>query len=267
VGDRVVGECSVGCGACAACTAGSYHLCPDRTETGILNRPGALATTLVFPARSAHRVPSGVDPLDAALIEPLAVAYRALRRLSPIRSGPLAIVGAGTIGILCALAARAQGMGPILLIERDEARRRFAEYLGFGAAPALDAAGVRPGAAVRDRYDKVVDATGTESGIAAALRTAGDGGRVVVLGLCGRPALPVDLDSLVLRDLTVIGSLGSPGVWPEVIDLVATGQVTPSVIIGHRFTLNDAAEAFAHANGAGATTGKVIVYPQRGSHA
>ncbi|OLT14667.1 hypothetical protein BJF78_17695 [Pseudonocardia sp. CNS-139] len=85
-GDRVVGECAIGCGVCPRCAAGSHHLCPDRTETGIARRAGGMAGHLVFPAASAHRLPAGADPADAALVEPLSVAYRAVRRAAPART-------------------------------------------------------------------------------------------------------------------------------------------------------------------------------------
>jgi len=251
VGDRVVGECSIGCGSCARCTEGAYHLCPRRTETGILNRAGGMAATMVFPARSAHRIPPGVNPLDAALVEPLAVAYRGLHRLSPEPAGPIAIVGAGTIGLLCALAARALDRGPILVVERDPARRQFAASLGFDTSETA-----------MHRFSQVIDATGTASGTAAAIHLAADGGQIVVLGLCGLPTAPVDLDSLVLRDLTLIGSLGSPGLWPKVIDLVAAGRVSPSIVVSHQFALDDVAQAFAVASSTDPATRKVVVHPQ-----
>ncbi len=59
VGDIVVGECSIGCGDCPVCASGGYHQCPRRQETGVMNRDGALAQQLRFPARSAHAVPQG----------------------------------------------------------------------------------------------------------------------------------------------------------------------------------------------------------------
>ena len=64
-GDRVVGECSIGCGTCAACSAGRYHLCSLRTETGILNRDGAMAERMLFPAQSAFAINADV-PASAA---------------------------------------------------------------------------------------------------------------------------------------------------------------------------------------------------------
>jgi hypothetical protein len=71
-----------------------------------------MATTLAFPAHAPHRIPPKVDPLDAALVEPLAVAYRGLQRLTPEDGEPITIVGcAGSIGLLCAMTARALGTG------------------------------------------------------------------------------------------------------------------------------------------------------------
>lgn len=251
IGDRVVGECSIGCGMCGACRAGSYHLCPYRTETGILNRMGGMASAFIFPAVSAHLVAPAVDRLDAALIEPLSVAYRGLHLLSTEPVGPVAIVGAGPIGLLCAMTARALGMGPVLIVDRVRSRSDFAASLGF------DTAAVAPHA-----VGQVIDASGTPSGTTSAIRLASDGGRIVVLGLSGRPTMPVDLDDIVLRDLTLTGSNGSPNIWPEAVELVNGGLVRPSVIISHRFPLSDAPKAFAAAGEGSTEARKIVVNPQ-----
>ncbi|MEU4293074.1 zinc-binding dehydrogenase [Kribbella sp. NPDC026596] len=186
------------------------------------------------------------------MIEPLAVAYRGLQRLSPNSGRPVAIVGAGTIGLLCAMTARALGTDGVVMVERCEARREFAVSLGFDVT-------VYSG----ERYRHVIDTTGTTSGTAAALDLTADGGRVVILGLCGQPTAPLDIDSLVLRDLTLIGSLGSPGVWPHAIELVATRQVQPSALISHHYTLAQAPDAFTLAAAATPTTRKVVLNPQQ----
>jgi 2-desacetyl-2-hydroxyethyl bacteriochlorophyllide A dehydrogenase len=251
LGDRVVGECSVGCGGCTPCLQGAYHLCQARTETGIAGRDGALSTQLIFPTRAAHHVPGNVSAADAALIEPLAVAYRGVRRTGAEPSEPLAVIGAGTIGLLCALVARALGTEDVELIDRHAARRDFAASLGFPVAEP------RAGHPVR----RVIDASGTGPGVATALETCDEGGTVVLLGLTGTPTCPIDVDSIVVRDLTVRGSLGSPNVWPEVIQIVARGQVQPSKLVSHQFTLDDVAEAFELAAQRDPSIRKVIVRP------
>jgi len=256
VGDRVVGECSVGCGSCAWCTSGSYHLCPRRTETGIAGRGGALATKFIFPSRAAHRVPLTVSAADAAFAEPIAVAYRALNRLQLRRDDALTVVGAGTIGLLTALLARALGTHDVQIVEIDPVRREFAASLAFLVY-----------SAPRRRTPRVVEASGTTSGIAVALDACLDGGSVVLLGLTGGETMPVDVDGLVVRDLTVRGSLGSPGVWSEVVDLLADGAIKPSRLVSHEFGLEDVAAAFALARRREPGVRKIIVRPNRGGHA
>lgn len=255
VGDRVVGECSVGCGSCPRCMAGSYHLCPNRTETGIAGRPGALANTLVFPSTAAHRVPETVAATDAALIEPLAVAYRGVRRADVAAGETLTVVGAGPIGLLCALIARALGVTDVQLLEVDPARRQFAAELGFTVAQTHI-----------EKAARVIEASGNARGVSTALETCLDGGVVVLLGLTGSGQVPVDLDDVVVRDLDVRGSLGSPGVWPEVIDLVADGQVRPSVLVSHEFPLDDVTAAFDLARRREPGVRKIIVHPNGSAH-
>jgi 2-desacetyl-2-hydroxyethyl bacteriochlorophyllide A dehydrogenase len=252
VGDRVVGEVPIGCGSCSQCTSGRYHVCPNRTETGIAGRAGAMASALVFPAAAAHLLPDHIDAADAALVEPLSVAYRGVSRAGVQPGEPLAVVGAGTIGMLAALTARALGIADVRLVEVDPDRRRFAAELGLHVSPALD-----------ERVPRVVEASGTAGGIAAALETCLDAGSVVLMGLTGAPATPVDLDRVVVRDLTIQGSLGSPGVWPEVVALVAGGQVRPSVLVSHRFGLADAPAAYALAASREPGVRKVLVLPNQ----
>jgi L-iditol 2-dehydrogenase len=254
VGDRVVGECPVGCGSCERCAAGSHHLCPGRTETGIARRDGALATQLVFPSRAAHRVPGDVAAADAALIEPLAVACKAVHSTGQRDDEPLAVVGAGTIGLLCALAARAAG-SIVTVIESQPSRRDYAAALGFTV--------LRPDEG-RRQFRRVIEASGAASGISGALARCTPGGAVILLGLTGLRSTPVDTDAIVVGDLTVRGSLGSPGVWPEAIGLVASGQVKPSMLVSHEFPLARAAEAFAMAGRHSAGARKVLIHPSPG---
>ena len=72
VGARVVGECSVGCGACATCAGGAYHRCAARSETGILRRDGGCAEFLVLPAASLHAVSPSLLRARGAAAAPVA---------------------------------------------------------------------------------------------------------------------------------------------------------------------------------------------------
>src|SRR3954471_11313691 len=102
VGDVVVGECSIGCDDCPVCATGAYHQCPRRQETGVMNRDGALAQRMRFPARSAHSVPPDVAAEDAVFAEPAAVALRAVLRSNADARARVLVVGGGTLGWLAA---------------------------------------------------------------------------------------------------------------------------------------------------------------------
>lgn len=252
-GDRVVGECSIGCGTCPRCTAGDYHLCPRRHETGIFGQPGGMQERLLFPAGSALRVGPGVRAEDAALVEPSAIAYRALDRSGASEGDEVLIVGAGTIGLLCAMIGRARGMR-VALVEIDADRAAFAGSLGF------DVASPDRGAPF------VVEASGSAGGRRDAVRRCDAGGVVALVGFSGAVG-EFDLDDVVVRDITVRGSLGSPGVWPEVIRLIETGAIRPSVLVTHELGLEEAEEAFRLAVAHRPGVRKVLMRPNRAAAA
>src|SRR5690242_18346591 len=109
LGQRVTGDTMLGCGTCARCLDGRQHLCADRFEVGIRGGwAGALAEQIRVRATSLHAIPDALDPAAAALVEPAANAWRAVdgARVSP--GERLLVIGAGTIGLLAALIARAR---------------------------------------------------------------------------------------------------------------------------------------------------------------
>jgi len=246
-GQQVVGECSIGCGICALCLAGAYHLCPDLTETGILNRPGGFAEYLTLPARALHVVPGHVPAATAALTEPCAVALNGVRRTGLGPGEALTILGDGPIGLLALLVARALGAGQITLVGATPHRLALAKRLG---AHTLD---VNTDPAL-PRTRRMLEATGNPDAVQSALTHMAPGGTLALLGLFGGGTLAqMNLDLLVINDITLTGVLGSPGLWPETIALIATGRLDPGQIISHRLALSDFPRAIALAETRNAT--------------
>ncbi len=84
----------------------------------------------------------------------------------------------------------------------------------------------------------------------------------MLIGLTGEPTVPVAVDRLVVGDQTVIGSLGSPGVWPEVIDLLASRAIRPSALVTHTFDLENFADAIGVLEAdADRAVGKILIAP------
>ncbi len=271
-GDRVVGEVAIGCGVCVRCRAGRPHLCARRTETGIVHMDGAMASRMVFPAAFAHRV--DLDARAAALVEPTSVALHAVRRGDVTGKGVL-VVGAGPIGLLVAQCARAEGAAAVLISDTRADRLDAAAALGLETyageaadpavpdtaetAGALAAGAVAPGMVDPDGIDVAILCAGGPAAINAAFAAVRPGGRVVALGLSGAPTIPFDFDGMVVRDVDLVGVLGSVGYWPGAIELLTDGRVLAEPVVTSTFPLERTREALEHLVSPG--TLKVLIEP------
>ncbi|MET8699772.1 alcohol dehydrogenase catalytic domain-containing protein [Kitasatospora sp. NPDC004723] len=250
-GTAVVGEGVVPCGACAACARGATNLCATYDELGF-TRPGAAADQLAVPARLVHRLAPGVDLAEAALVEPMAVVLRGLRRAAPEPGGRALVVGDGTIGLLAAHLLRLWSPAEVTVLGRRPKQAGLAAAAGADRFT-LDAREAGGG------HDLVVEAAGAPEAVRTALGAAGRGGRVLLLGLAGAgrtAALPID--DTVNGDLTVLGSFAyTSEVWRETVRLLNAGEVAPGFVITHRFPLAEARRALAVLRGCDGPRGKV----------
>jgi L-iditol 2-dehydrogenase len=268
-GDRIVGECSIGCGRCAECRGGRYHLCAERTETGVLNRDGAMATQMLFPASSGFALPDEISSAAAALVEPTAVALNAVRR-TPVAGRTVLVVGAGAIGLLAAQCARAEGADAVLVGDPVAERRAVAERLGFDAVLPLGAIAADDVRSVREcvggaGVDVVLVCAAAPSALALAFEAVRPAGSIVIVALFGRSELPLDVDRLVVRDLELHGILGSPNLWPQAISMIASGAVDPAPLVSTPLSLSQAAEAMESVREGPRDGVKVLIDPRQGN--
>ncbi len=256
VGRRVTGDTMLGCGRCDRCRGGRQYLCADRFEVGIRNGwSGALAERLAVPATSLLALPDAVDDTRGALVEPGGNAWRALEAAEVGPGERLLILGAGAIGLLVALMARAAGVDVHVLAHREPSVR-FAAALGFEHV--WTAATLPSGP-----FDAVVDASNAAQLPALAVDLVEPGRRVVWIGLSGTPSL-VDSRQVVFKDVTAIGILSaSPGL-PGALDLFATGRVDPAPLVAAVVGLGDVAGVLSGARDpAWGDAPKVHVDPRR----
>jgi len=237
VGDHVVGEVSIGCRSCPQCLSGAYHRCPNRTETGVMERDGGLAEKIVCPAWSIHKISKDISVGAAALVEPTAIAYNGVR-LAGVSPGKIvAIIGDGPIGLLLLQVSKAFAADKVVVIGADNERLALAAT--FGADAVIDSRTENVLDLVNSTLegklvDVVFEASGNPKGLDSAIDIASPGAIIVLQGLCGcRPPSGFDLDSIVVNDLTLRGALGSPGIWPEVVGLIESGRVDPAKIVSH----------------------------------
>lgn len=268
VGDRIVAEMVLPCHACARCREGRYNLCErDDMATGLahgrqygVNIPrtvepslwGGYAQHLHVPADAVvHRLPADIPWDRAVLVEPLAVAHRAIARG---RVGPgdrVAIIGPGPVGILAAAAARAAGAGRVVVIGTREERLTIAKR--FGADAVVNArTSADTAAAVREALDGalpdvVIEAAGVPSAQQDAIRLVRRGGRVVLAGACGA-AMPVTFhadEDLLTREVDLLPSFLSAGGYEPAIALLARTSFPFEELITHTFGLDEVERAFS----------------------
>lgn len=236
LGRRVTGDTMLGCGRCARCVGGRQHLCDERYEIGIRNGwPGALAEYLPVPVRALYPLPSTVDFAAGALVEPAANALRALRGAQVGPGERLLVLGPGTIGLLCALLATADGVQAHLL-GVDEPSLEFARSLGFASSSTVPEL----------TFDAVVDASGAASSPARAVELVEPGRRVVFIGISGEPS-EVDSRQLVFRDVTAVGVLSGSGGLAGVLDRFGSGAVDPRGLVAATVGLAEVADVLAGA--------------------
>lgn len=237
LGRRVTGDTMLGCGTCERCTGGRQHLCADRYEIGIRNGwPGALAEKLPVPVRALHPLPDAVGPALGALVEPGGNALRAVRGAALSPGERLLVLGPGTIGLLVAQIAAAQG-AEVHLVGLPGPSLDFARSLGLDHAWT---AGTLPDL----RFDAVVDASNAADLPALALDLVEPGGRVVYVGLAGEPSL-VDTRTIALKDVTAVGVLSASGALAGTIEMYASGVVDPRPIVAATVGLEGAAAVLA----------------------
>lgn len=144
IGDRVALEVGVACGQCSNCEHGRYNICPALRFRGsgakFPHFQGTLQTCINHPVRWVHKIPDSLDYEVGALLEPLAVAIHAVRRANDTRSSlsteqlDCLIFGAGAVGLLCAVTAKAQGYRNIGMVDIDAGRLQFALENGFASS-------------------------------------------------------------------------------------------------------------------------------------
>jgi L-iditol 2-dehydrogenase len=264
VGDRATSSTTIStCGRCPMCRAGRTNLCPERRFFGG-HVNGGFAEYAVIPEANALVLPESVSLAAAALTEPLACCVHGVLEVAPPARGDLVVVsGPGPIGLLCAQAARSAGATVIVLgTSADEKRFEIARRVGLDTLVDVQQRDVVE--AVRDlgggrEPDLVVEAAGAAASIDQCLRLAPRGGRVLQIGLYGRPA-PVAIDVLVLKELRLLGSFSStPTSWSTAIELMASGQVQTEPIVTHRRPLEEWSSGFDDARRKG--EGKILLVP------
>ncbi len=224
----------VHCGTCEACRAGRVNACRHLTSVGV-DYPGGIAGRTVVPEYGLYPLPADTDLVAAALIEPVAVAVRAVRR-SGLQVGQRAhVVGGGPVGCLVALVATAAG-ATVTLSEPSDDRRQRVTDLGIDLAAAPED--------LDQPVDVVFDATGHPAVAPALLGWLRVGGTAVIVGAYAPGVHGVDLLQLMFAEQTVVGTrIYLRSDIEAAVHLVTTQQLDARSVVSQIHPLTDAVAA------------------------
>lgn len=239
VGQRVSVEPGVPCSRCEQCRRGAYNLCPNVRFFATPPIDGALASYVTVHEAFAHPVPDSLSDDAAALIEPLSVGIWANRRAATGIGSRVLVTGAGPIGVLAALAARAAGAGWVGLADVHPAR--LAAAGSFDVDDVIDARADVDYAAFRP--DVLLECTGAAAVVAGGIRALQPLGRAVLVGMGATSEQTLPVQAIQNRELSITGTFRYAHTYPDAIALVAAGRINLDALVGARLPLAESEQA------------------------
>ena len=245
-------EPTVRCGDCDQCRVGATQRCRGSAPHGIIGVAfdGGLADRVRVPQECLVALPAGLPVSDASLVEPLAVSWHALHKVSAVAGDRVLVVGGGSVGLLTVAAARTMGL-VVDLETRHEHQRAAGERLGAGAAGG--------------QYDITVEAAGTDSALAICVRRTTPGGRIALVGMAQDdrrvPAIPFVMNELTLVGCNCYDNGRSGHEFTRAAAVLAADPEIADTVITHRFPLAEAVAAFRVAGDRGSGAIKVVLAP------
>ncbi len=259
-GDRVCVLPFGQCGECAACQAGNEQVCPHAVSNGVglgTGRPGAYAAQVVVDERMLFSLPDSVDDRAGTLVEPLAVAIRAVDQADLVPDEPVLVLGAGPIGLLTALVLRHRGVRRTLVCSRNPARGRRAAALGLDTV-SVDEVTLTPPA---ESPACVFDCAGTPAAAQLAVQVLRPLGRLLLVGLSLTP-LDLPAPAIVIKELQIQGVIAyRRAQFQAAIDMLAAGAIPVDELITEIVPLADAETAFQALTARGSEKLKILLAP------
>jgi threonine dehydrogenase-like Zn-dependent dehydrogenase len=236
-GDRVTFDSTVYCGKCWFCQNGQPNLCDDRMVLGCscdeYRRHGCFAEYVVVPDYICYHIADEVSFEEAAMVEPAGVAAHAIRQTPYGLNENVAIVGVGLIGLLALKILRPNISGKIIALDTVQDRLDMAKKFGADAAfistsehVAKQVYNITGGRGV----DRCLEAVGATAPIGTAIAITRKGGSVTLIGNVS-PKVEIPLQSVVTRQLSLIGSCAIAGEYPIALDMMANKKLDVMSIV------------------------------------
>jgi threonine dehydrogenase-like Zn-dependent dehydrogenase len=253
LGKRVVGEINAACrrSDCYYCQRAIFSQCPRRTTLGIVKRDGAFADYVLLPVENLHLVPDNVSDDEAVFVEPLAANFEMLEQVHIRPTDWVVVLGDGKMGQLAAQVLSLSGC-EVAMVGKHEEKLALVAQRGITTYHLHEAE--RMAEEGLHRADVVVECTGSEQGLALALRLVRARGSVILKSTVADKST-LHLAPIVIDEIRVQGSRCGP--FAPALRALSQKRVDVQPLISARYTLDEALEAFEYAQQRGVL--KVLV--------
>ena len=269
-GDIVTCNPYFNCGTCYSCARGIVNACMDNQTMGC-QRDGAFSEYITMPLERIYDG-KGLDPKTLAAIEPFCISYHGVHRAGIQKGDKVLVIGAGTIGVLAACAAKALG-GEVYLCDVAPDKLRYAmDTFGFAgtilndhpqalqkAVEEITGATTIGGSTAGLGFDVCIEAVGLPETFQNCIDAAAFGGKVVLIGI-GKQNLDFNFTMIQKKELQIFGSRNAHKQdFLDLIDLVKAGRVDLEKIITNLYPMDAICQAFADFDQHGASMLKVMI--------
>ena len=249
-GDRVTFDSTIYCNECDSCRKGYVNLCSNRRVIGVscedYRQDGAFAEYIAVPAHILYRIPDNVSFDQAAMIEPLSIAFHAANLAPHPIGATAAVVGTGKIGMLLIQTLRMYGFGTIIAIKHSENQKEIIYQSGADhCICTANEDAVSQINRITDGHgvDCVFEAAGNEKTINLCIDICKRNGQIVLVGNSS-PKVTVPLQAIVTKQLHICGSCASSGEYPACLDAISRKLINTDILIGGTAPLEDGPQWF-----------------------
>lgn len=244
-GDRCAVSLVVPCGECRACLVGEETRCPNARFIGFDGIHGAFAEFVVAPAKVVHKIPGDMSFEQGASVDPVASAYRPVKKARITSEDTVVVIGPGPIGLYALQLARVEGARRTIVLGTRASRLAIAERLG--ADVTVNVSERDPVKEVRALTGAggtvVIEATGSPAAVPLAVSLAAPGARVALVGIF-HDTTSISPAEIVNKEISVYGTLCyTRDEFLHCIDLISTKRVTCEEVITHILPLREMGRA------------------------
>lgn len=251
IGDRVAIEPAAGCRKCDLCKVGKYNVCLNGKHCPTQNTDGNCSNYFAHYADCCFKLPDHVSMEEGAMLEPLSCAIYAARRAEVRLGDKVVIFGAGPIGLMCLVAAKAMGATRIVVLDLARVKHRLdlAEKLGATGTIAItkddkeDSIVQKIDEVLGGPSDKALECTGSQPGMRICIKATRNAGKICLVGL-GNDDVLLPMVDAISREIELTTSMRFNHDFPAALEIVACGLVNIKPLVSHHFDLKNVHQAF-----------------------